>query len=98
MASLGFVRRSKVDNGIEVEASPVEGTFPEYFHMRLEESLWFALAIPAKWSLLEEVKGGEHRFTIRALRDSPFRPRLRPPIEPGHGQPATHLGEMFTRY
>jgi hypothetical protein len=89
---------TKVDNGLEVEASPAGGTFPEYFDMRLEESLWFALAVPAKWSLLEEVKGGEHRFTIRALRDSPLRPRLRPPLEPEHGQPAIHLGEMFTRY
>ena len=89
---------TKVDNGIEVNASQAEGSFPEHFDMRLEESLWFALAVPAKWSLLEEVKRGEHRFTIRALGDGSIRPRLRPPLEPGHGQPAIHLGEMLTRY
>jgi hypothetical protein len=89
---------TKVANGLEVEASTAKGSFPEHFDMRLEESLWFALAVPAKWSLLEEVKGGEHRFTIRALRDSQIHPRLRPPLEPGHGQPAIHLGEMLTRY
>lgn len=89
---------TRVDNGLEVEASPVEESFPEHFDMRLEEALWFVLASPAKWSLLEEVSGGVHRLTIRALRDSSIRPRLRPPLEPGHGEQATHLGEMFTRY
>ena len=89
---------TKVDNGLEVEASLADGTFPEHLDMRLEEALWFVLASPAKWSLLEEFRGGLHRFTIRAPRDSTIRPRLRPPLEPGHGEQATHLGEMFTRY
>lgn len=89
---------TKVDNGLEVGVSPIERSLPEHFDVRLEESLWFTLAIPAKWSLLEEVKGDEHRFTIRSLRDGSIRPRLRAPLEPGHGEPAKHLGEMFTRY
>jgi hypothetical protein len=89
---------TKVENGLEVEAAPTERSFPEYFDMRLEESLWFTLASPAKWNLLEEIKGDERRFTVRSLRDGPLRARLRPPFEPGHGQPAIHLGEMFSRY
>jgi hypothetical protein len=39
---------TKVDNGLEVEASTAKGSFPEHFDMRLEESIWFALTVPAK--------------------------------------------------
>lgn len=89
---------TKVDGGVEIDASIAEGSFPEHFDMRLEESLWFTLAVPAKWILLEEVKGSERHFTVRAIRDGSTHARLRPPLEPEHGLPAEYLGEMLIRY
>lgn len=89
---------TKVDNGLELEVSIVKGPFPDYFDMRLEEAVWFVLAVPAKWSLLEQVVGGQRLFKIRPPRNSTILPRLRPPLEPDHGQQAIHSGEMFIRY
>jgi hypothetical protein len=89
---------TKVNDGLELNAALAEGALPEYLDMRLEEALWFTLAVPAKWTLLEELKAGEHNFKIRAPRDSPSHSRIGPPLNPGHGAPAVHLGEMFIRY
>lgn len=89
------LRMTKVEGGLEVDGSYLGGPLPEHFEQRLEESLWFTLAFPAKWTLLDIRKGGEHSFIIRRLRDKPGRPLLRPPLEPGLGAQANHLGRMF---
>jgi hypothetical protein len=89
---------TKVEGGLEVDGSYLGGPLPEQFEQRLEEALWFTLAFPAKWTLLDIRKGGEHSFIIRTLRDKPGNPLLRPPLEPGHGAQAEHLGRMFVLY
>jgi hypothetical protein len=89
---------TKVEGGLEVEGLYLGGSLPEQFEWRLEEALWFTLAFPAKWTLLDIRKGGVHSFIIRRLRDKPGNPLLRPPLEPGLGAQANHLGRMFVLY
>lgn len=89
---------TKVEGGLEVDGSYLVGLLPEHFEQRLEEALWFTLAFPAKWTLLDIRKGGEHSFIIRRLRDKPGTPLLRPPLEPGIGAQADYLGRMFVLY
>jgi hypothetical protein len=89
---------TKVEGGLEVDGSYIGSPLPEQFEQRLEEALWFTLAFPAKWTLLDIRKGGEHSFIIRRLRDKPGKPLLRPPLEPGIGAQADHLGRMFVLY
>jgi hypothetical protein len=89
---------TKAEGGLEVDGSFLGNPLPEQFEQRLEEALWFTLAFPAKWSLLDTRKGGEHSFIIRTLRDKPGNPLLRPPLEPGHGEQADHIGRMFVLY
>jgi hypothetical protein len=89
---------TKVEGGLEVDGSYLGGPPPEHFEQRLEEALWFTLAFPAKWTLLDIRKGGEHSFIIRRLRDKPGKPLLRPPLEPELGAQADHLGRMFVLY
>lgn len=89
---------TKVEGGLEVDGSYLGGPLPEDFEQRLEEALWFTLAFPAKWTLLDIRKGGEHSFIIRRLRDKPGKPLLRPSLEPEHGAQADHLGRMFVLY
>jgi hypothetical protein len=89
---------TRVEGGLEVDGSYLRGPLPEQFEQRLEEALWFTLAFPAKWTFLNIRKGGEHSFIIRTLRDKPGNPLLHPPLEPGHGAQADHLGRMFVLY
>lgn len=89
---------TKVEGGLEVDGSYIGSPLPEQFEQRLEEALWFTLAFPAKWTLLDISKGGEHSFIIRRLRDKPGKPLLRPPLEPGIGAQADYLGRMFVLY
>src|SRR5215213_1555621 len=56
---------TKVEGGLEVDGSYLGGPLPDQFEQRLEEALWFTLAFPAKWTLLDIRKGGEHSFIIR---------------------------------
>lgn len=89
---------TKAEGGLEVDGSFLGNPPPLQFEQRLEEALWFTLAFPAKWTLLDTRKGGEHSFTIRTLRDKPWSPLLRPPLEPEHGEQADHIGRMFVLY
>jgi hypothetical protein len=89
---------TKAEDGLEVAVSVSGEELPAHFDLRLEEALWFTLAFPAKWSILQRRRGGEHQCTIRALRDQPVRPRMQPPLNPGHGVQATHVGDMLLKY
>jgi hypothetical protein len=88
----------KVTGGIEVDVRPIESSLPEYFDMRLEEALWFTLALPVQWKLIEAQNNGIRRFCIRSSRRSFPSPRLNPPLELRFSDNAEHVGNILIRY
>jgi hypothetical protein len=89
---------TKVSGGIEVKVAPVENGLPEYLDMRLEESLWFTLALPIQWKLSESQRNGTRQFRIRSARSNFPSPRLKPPLQPSFNSHADQIGEILTRY
>jgi hypothetical protein len=89
---------TKVSGGIEVKVTPVEIGLPEYFDMRLEESLWFTLALPIQWKLRESQRKGTCQFRIRSARSNFPSPRLKPPLQPSFNNHVDEIGEILTRY
>lgn len=87
-----------VSGGMEVVVDPVGDPLPEDFDVRLQEAIWFTLAVPALWTLSEEYRSGNYRFRIRTVSSPTTAPRLRPPLEPDLGEPAAHLGDLLIRY
>lgn len=86
------------NGGMEALVSPNKGSLPAMLNTRLEEALWFTLAVPARWSLLEEHRGGAYKFRIRTPRDLGAAPRLKPPLRPEPGQLAEYSSDMLKRY
>lgn len=84
--------------GMEALVIPNDGPLPAMFDTRLEEALWFTLAVPARWSLLEEHRGGAYRFRIRTPRDLGAAPRLKPPLRPEPGHLAEYSADILNRY
>ena len=89
---------TKTESVLQVDAKSKADAFPDGFDSRIEEALWFLLANPLEWTILEVVTPNGSRACIRPTGGVTKRPRLRPPIEPHQIDAVEDTERLLSQY
>lgn len=92
------LRFSKTEGGLHVSAHNPNGRFDERFGTRLEEVIWFVLAVRAHWSILQRHDPEGWRVTVRSKIERPASSRIQPPLRPEAADAAKWMGSMLVAY